>query len=71
MMWHNAGLLTEERNTMADTIACYSSWLLSRSSLLFLEDEVALRACISFDPRDPRVMQSVLYSQGMLIMLST
>lgn len=50
MTWHNAGLLTDERNTMADTIPRYSSSLLSRSSLLFLEDEVALRVCISFDP---------------------
>lgn len=56
-MSHHAGLLSGERSTMADTIQRYSSSLLSRCSLLCLEDEVALRVCISFDPWDSHVMQ--------------
>lgn len=60
---------------MADTIMCFLSLLLSCCSLLCLEDEVALRVCISFDSRDSHVMQLVLIQsrlvREMLMMLST
>lgn len=49
-MHHHAGFLNGKRSTIADTIRCYLSLLLSCCSLLCLEDEVALRVCISFDP---------------------
>lgn len=56
-MHHRTGLFTDERSTMADTIQRCLSLMLSCCSLLCLEDEVALRVCISFDPRDSHVMQ--------------